>query len=189
MTVRCRKYRAQALVDSVNQVRKAARLDVVLACRPCFVKAKHMGAKERKPSPRGRNSIPGQVEARLERAAAVWRRRCQGTSMPTLAREFNISLSTVHGYIEEQRALLRTRAIDLAAQERDQALELLDNAIEKISPAHQWGDRQSERDRRPKGPASITVEKWQARIQACWCPDQTARSQGETPGHGHASQD
>ena len=35
--------------------------------------------------------------------------------MPTLAREFNISLSTVHGYIEEQRKLLRAQTIDLAA--------------------------------------------------------------------------
>ena len=54
--------------------------------------------------------------------------------MPTLAREFNISLSTVHGYIEEQRKLLRAQTIDLAAQERDQALELLDNAIEQVVP-------------------------------------------------------
>ena len=54
--------------------------------------------------------------------------------MPTLAREFNISLSTVHVYIEEQRKLLRAQTIDLAAQERDQALELLDNAIEKVVP-------------------------------------------------------
>jgi hypothetical protein len=54
--------------------------------------------------------------------------------MPTLAREFNISLSTVHAYIEEQRKLLRAETIDLAAQERDQALELLDNAIEKVVP-------------------------------------------------------
>ena len=35
--------------------------------------------------------------------------------MPTLAREFNISLSTVHGYIEEHRKLLRAQTIDLAA--------------------------------------------------------------------------
>ena len=54
--------------------------------------------------------------------------------MPTLAQEFNISLSTVHGYIEEQRKLLRAQTIDLAAQERDQALELLDNAIEQVVP-------------------------------------------------------
>ena len=44
--------------------------------------------------------------------------------MPTLAREFNISLSTVHHYIEEQRKPLRAQTIDLAAQERDQALQL-----------------------------------------------------------------
>ena len=54
--------------------------------------------------------------------------------MPTLAREFKISLSTVHDYIEEQRKLLRAQTIDLAAQGRDQALELLDNAIEKVVP-------------------------------------------------------
>ena len=49
--------------------------------------------------------------------------------MPTLAREFNISLSTVHAYIDDQRKLLRAQTIDLAAQECDQALELLDNAM------------------------------------------------------------
>ena len=54
--------------------------------------------------------------------------------MPTLAREFNISLSTVHDYIEEQRKLLRAETIDLAAQERDQALQLIDNAIEQVVP-------------------------------------------------------
>ena len=37
--------------------------------------------------------------------------------MPTLAREFNISLSTVHDYIEEQRKLLRAQTIDLATQD------------------------------------------------------------------------
>ena len=54
--------------------------------------------------------------------------------MPTLAREFNISLSTVHDYIEEQRKLLRAQTIDLAEQERDQALQLIDNAIEQVVP-------------------------------------------------------
>ena len=54
--------------------------------------------------------------------------------MPTLAREFEISLSTVHDYIEEQRKLLRAQTIDLAAQGRDQALQLIDNAIEQVVP-------------------------------------------------------
>jgi hypothetical protein len=87
--------------------------------------------------------------------------------MPTLAREFDISLSTVHGYIEESRALLRQENVDQAARERDQALELLDNAIEKITP-HINGEIliQSEIEGR-KGPIVITVEEWQARIQAC----------------------
>ena len=82
----------------------------------------------------------GTVEARLERAAAVWRRRCQGASMPTLAREFDISLSTVHDYIEEQRKLLRTETIDLAAQEREQALVFLDTALEEVMPHISNGD-------------------------------------------------
>jgi hypothetical protein len=59
--------------------------------------------------------------------------------MPTLAQEFNNSLSTVHDYIEEQRKLLRAQTIDLAAQERDRALQLIDNAIEQVVP-HINGD-------------------------------------------------
>jgi hypothetical protein len=83
--------------------------------------------------------------------------------MPTLAREFNISLSTVHDYIEEQRKLLRAQTIDLAAQERDQALELLDNAIERIVP-HINGQVEIATETKH---GLITVEEWQARIQAC----------------------
>jgi hypothetical protein len=60
--------------------------------------------------------------------------------MPTLAREFNISLSTVHDYIEEQRKLLRAQMIDLAAQEREQALVFLDTALEEVMPHISNGD-------------------------------------------------
>jgi hypothetical protein len=83
--------------------------------------------------------------------------------MPALAREFNISLSTVHGYIEEQRALLRCETGDLAAREREQALALLDNAIEKITP-HINGEITIATETKH---GLITVEEWQARIQAC----------------------
>ena len=88
--------------------------------------------------------------------------------MPTLAREFNISLSTVHGYIEEQRKLLRTQTIGLAARERDQAVELLDNAIEKVVP-HINGAIEIETviERGKKPPIVMTVGEWQARIQVC----------------------
>ena len=85
-------------------------------------------------SSKGGVSIPGQVERRLERAAAVWKRRCQGATYSTLMAEFGISKTCVHNYIEEQRVLLRTETVGLAARERDQALELLDNAIEKLTP-------------------------------------------------------
>ena len=83
--------------------------------------------------------------------------------MPTLAREFDISLSTVHGYIEESRALLRQENVDQAARERDQALELLDSAIEKIVP-HINGQIEIATETKH---GLITVDEWQARIQAC----------------------
>jgi hypothetical protein len=91
--------------------------------------------------------------------------------MPTLAREFEISLSTVHDYIEEQRKLLRAQTIDLAAQGRDQALELLDNAIEKVVP-HIDGEVtiRSEIERTIKGKPRvfiISIEEWQARMKGC----------------------
>ena len=50
-----------------------------------------------------------------------------------------LSMGRIHNYIEEQRAILRTEATDLAARERDQALALIDNAIEKVVP-HINGD-------------------------------------------------
>ena len=131
-----------------------------------------MGAKLRKPSPRGRNSIPGQVEARLERAAEVWRRRCQGATYATISAELDIPLSTIFKYIEEQRTLLREESAELAERERDQALALLDNAIEKIVP-HIDGEviieTKVERTREDgrKRYFLITVAEWQARMKAC----------------------
>jgi hypothetical protein len=92
--------------------------------------------------------------------------------MPTLAREFNISLSTVHDYIEEQRKLLRAQATDLAAQERDQALQLIDNAIEQLVP-HINGqvlvqtELQRENSKGEPRLVVITVEEWQARMKGC----------------------
>ena len=91
--------------------------------------------------------------------------------MPTLAQEFNISLSTVHDYIEEQRALLRKEAHDCAARERDQALELLDSAIERVIP-HINGQVviETEEHRTIKGQLRVfkmTIEEWQARMKGC----------------------
>ena len=87
--------------------------------------------------------------------------------MPTLAREFNISLSTVHDYIEEQRKLLRAQTNDLAAQERDQALELLDNAIEQVVP-HINGQVIIETIIvRGDKTVTMTMEEWQARMKGC----------------------
>ena len=91
--------------------------------------------------------------------------------MPTLAREFNISLSTVHDYIEEQRKLLRAQTIDLAAQGRDQALQLIDNAIEQVVP-HINGQVviETQVHRVIKGKPrtfKMTIVEWQARMKAC----------------------
>jgi hypothetical protein len=83
--------------------------------------------------------------------------------MPTLAREFNISLSTVHDYIEEQRKLLRAQTVDLAARERDQALALLDNAIERVVP-HVNGEITIETHSKL---GLMTIETWQARMKGC----------------------
>ena len=118
-------------------------------------------------SSKGGVSIPGQVERRLERAAAVWKRRCQGATYSTLMAEFGISKTCVHNYIAEQRVLLRTGTADLAAREREQALALLDNAIERLIP-HINGDITIQTEiAGKKGPVIISIEEWQARIQAC----------------------
>jgi hypothetical protein len=130
-----------------------------------------MGAKLRKPSPRGRNSIPGQVEARLERAAEVWRRRCQGATYATIAAELHLPLSTIFKYIEERRTLLREESTELAERERDQALALLDNAIEKVVP-HINGQViiETEVHRVIKGRPQtfkMTIEEWHACMKGC----------------------
>lgn len=72
-------------------------------------------------------------------------------------------MGCIHNYIEETRAILRERNVDLAARERAQALELLDNAIEKVVP-HVNGDVtiETKTDR-----GTMTVEAWQARMQGC----------------------
>jgi hypothetical protein len=136
---------------------------VVLACRPCFVK-RNIWAKVRKPSPRGRNSIPGQTRTGCRGFGVGDAKAYQ--CLPS-SREFNISLSTVHDYIEQQRKLLRAQTIDLAAQERDQALQLIDNAIEQVVP-HINGDvlvQTEEKRETSKGEPKlviITVDEWQA---------------------------
>jgi hypothetical protein len=89
--------------------------------------------------------------------------------MPTLAGEFNISLSTVHDSIEEQRKLLRAQTIDLVAQEREQALVFLDTALEEVMPHISNGDAiKIQRVRRgARAPVIITMEAWEAKMKAC----------------------
>ena len=54
--------------------------------------------------------------------------------MTRLACEFGVSIATVYNYIEEVRKQLREATIDLAAQEREQSLALIDTAIEQVMP-------------------------------------------------------
>ena len=132
-----------------------------------------MGVKrkpnQRKHDPRrDHHSIPGQIEKRLSQAALVWERPCQGATYKTISTELGLSMGSVHNYIEETRALLREQNKDLAEHEREQALALLDNAIEKVVP-HINGqitiETVIERKRNP--PIVMTVEEWQARMKGC----------------------
>ena len=74
----------------------------------------------------------------------------------------------MHNYIEETRALLREQNKDLAEREREQALALLDNAIEKVVP-HINGQITIETVISASATPAIvmTVEEWQARMKGC----------------------
>jgi hypothetical protein len=111
--------------------------------------------------------------------------------MPSLAREFNISLSTVHGYIEEQRKLLRAQTIDLAAQEREQALVFLDTALEEMMPHISNGDAINiQRVRRgTRAPVIITMEAWEGQNEGLRGHGEASGPQGEAVGHGFPGQD
>jgi transposase len=124
---------------------------------------KSIGVK--KAAPGVANSIPGQVEKKIERASAVWKRRTQGASMTSLAIEFGVSITTIHNYIEEIRKELRESTIDLAAQEREQSLCLIDTTIEQVVPHILEGELQKiqEVKQRQNGPVIITIAEYEAR--------------------------
>ena len=67
---------------------------------------------------------------------------------------------------------LRAQTIDLAAQERDQALQLIDNAIEQVVPHINDDVLVQTEEKRGTGKGEpklviIKVEEWQARMKAC----------------------
>jgi hypothetical protein len=134
----------------------------------CIMLVKSIGVKKSKSAPGVTNSIPGQVEKKIERASAVWKRRCQGATMNSLAIEFGISITTVYKYIEEIRKELREATIDLAVEEREQALALLDTAIEQVMPHIAEGELIKIRSIRAgkRGPLVITIEEYDARMKA-----------------------
>ena len=112
---------------------------------------------------RVQNAVAGQVENRLNKAQQAWDMRCAGATYKTISQTLGFSMGAIHNYIEETRARLREHNEDLAARERDQVLEILDNAIEKLVP-HINGEIEIET---LTARGKITVEEWQARIQAC----------------------
>jgi hypothetical protein len=115
------------------------------------------------------NSIPGQVEQKLERKAAVWRRRCEGATMTRLAGEFGMSIGAIYNYIEEVRNQLREATIDLAALEREQSLALIDTAIEQVMPHIHSSDLIKIQEIRlnRKGPIVVELAAWEAKMKAC----------------------
>jgi hypothetical protein len=125
--------------------------------------------KNRGVKPIAVNSIPGQVEQKLERKAAVWRRRCEGATMTRLAGEFGMSIGAIYNYIEEVRKQLREATIDLAALEREQSLALIDTALEQVMPHIHSGDLIKIQEIRlnRKGPIVVEVAAWEAKMKGC----------------------
>lgn len=74
------------------------------------------------------------MEMKAERAKAVWERRCHGATYAVLAKEFGVSTTTIFKYIEEARREHREACVDMAAQEREAAIQQLDHAIMKLWP-------------------------------------------------------
>ena len=107
----------------------------------------------------GRESLPRLGDLRWS--------RCQGATYKTISTELGFSMGSVHNYMEETRALLREQNKDLAARERDHALELLDNAIEHVVP-HINGQIVIETIIvRGDKTITMTVEEWQACMKGC----------------------
>jgi hypothetical protein len=126
------------------------------------------------PPPRKRNqakarSIPGQVESHFERMQEIWTLRTQGLTYQKIAAATGLGMGTIYRCIDEARTLVLDRSTEMAERERDQALALIDNAIEKVVP-HINGDIEIKTvlegsPRRP--PVVIRVEEWQARMKGC----------------------
>jgi hypothetical protein len=125
--------------------------------------------KNRGVKPIAVNSIPGQVEQKLERKAAVWRRRCEGATMTSLAGEFGMSIGAIYNYIEEVRKQLREATIDLAALEREQSLALIDTAIAEVMAHIHSSDLIKIQEIRlnRKGPIVVEMAAWEAKMKAC----------------------
>ena len=61
--------------------------------------------------------------------------------MPALAKEFNLSISTIYRYIEDYRQEIRKTCTNLAEQERENSLEQIDAAISNVLP-HATNERE-----------------------------------------------
>ena len=119
----------------------------------------------RKPGDKGRlEANKGAAERAASRALRAFNLRVQGWTIRRIAEELCCSISTVHEDIEAHRLALRAQTMDLAAQEREVALQQIDEAIAEVVP-HIRGEVQIQSIEEGKnGPIVITVETYKARM-------------------------
>lgn len=115
----------------------------------------------------GRQAVKGAREGQEVKARRAFDLRCAGWTIRAIAGDLKCSPSYVHDCIEKVRLQLRSESLDLAAQEREVMLQQLDLAISHVVP-HIVGrvDILTIKDGK-KGPITITVEEWEARMKAC----------------------
>ena len=110
---------------------------------------------------------PGAREGMENKARQAFDLRCDGWTIRAIAGHLGCSASHVHDCIEKVRTELRAESLDLAAQEREMMLQQIDEAISYVIP-HIRGSIAIETVRDgARGPITITVEEYEARMKAC----------------------
>lgn len=164
----CRLWRCGGFLACANGRRYQGAL-VVANTKDANKPAKNRAMKKpggRKPGDKGRlEAHKGAEEKHLLRARRAFDLRCEGRTIRQIAHELKVAPSTVHDDIETFRAKLRAESLDLAVQEREIALQQIDDAISHVIP-HIRGDIQIETVKEgKKGPIVITVEAYEARMK------------------------
>ncbi len=145
------------------------------AQKPVPKQAKKPAPKPPKKKPPGRKpgdmrrlqTRPGAREGMASKARKAFDLRCDGWTIRAIAVHLGCSASHVHDCIETVRKELRAESLDLAAQEREMMLQQIDEAISYVIP-HIRGSIAIETVKDgAKGPITITVEEYEARMKAC----------------------